>query len=211
MAEHQFRKELKAMARHYADHHRADASAELDPYRDIPFEEAVQKAALSRRPDGLVHSHQRRWAPVLPEAEKHLTAYTADLNTANTFAELIAIVDRAVRPVRGIADLAIYDFALRIGANLSLSPSVVYLHAGTREGSRQLARLLGLDPWRRTIPRVDLPKAWHSLTPGEAEDVLCHNAEVLRGLADSLPVDWSNRHCGNSRCGGRHPGRGAAC
>ena len=77
--------------------------------------------------------------------------------------------------IHGIGELAVYDIACRIGAFLGLSPERVYLHAGTREG----ARALGLRG--ASVRKMDLPRAFGRLSPGEIEDCLCiYNADIRR-------------------------------
>jgi hypothetical protein len=100
----------------------------------------------------------------------------AHLQSARSFAELIARVDTTVRPVRGIGELYVYDTALRLGAHLRLLPDDVYLHAGTRRG----AKALGLDHRSDSIPPSQLPAALHRLRPHEVEDVLCIYKDWLR-------------------------------
>jgi hypothetical protein len=100
----------------------------------------------------------------------------AHLQTARSFADLIARVATTVRPVRGIGELYIYDTALRLGAHLRLLPDDVYLHAGTRRG----AKALGLDHRSDSIPPRQLPPALQRLRPHEVEDVLCIYKDWLR-------------------------------
>ena len=80
-----------------------------------------------------------------------------------------SVVRDAIGPIHGIGDLTIYDTALRIGVNLGLWPTRVYLHSGTRVG----ARALGLN-WRAPhIEPDDCPAELQLLRPHEIEDCLC--------------------------------------
>ena len=132
------------------------------------FEEAITQAGLAHRPDGKRWSHQRRIPPaVLERATRRL--HQALLRSARSFADLIARVNAAVRSVRGIGELYVYDTALRLGAHLRLLPREVYLHAGTRHG----ARALDLDYRAKSLSPTELPAALRRLRPYEIEDVLC--------------------------------------
>jgi hypothetical protein len=86
-----------------------------------------------------------------------------------TFADLYEKVARALRPIRGIGLLTIYDTAHRIGAYLKLSPEQVYLHAGVRVG----AKALGLGDWQAKLPMSAFPPAFQRLRPEQVEDCLC--------------------------------------
>jgi hypothetical protein len=102
--------------------------------------------------------------------------HQAKLGRAQSFAELIVCIDAAVRSLRGIGELYVYDTALRLGAHLGLLPHKVYLHAGTRRG----ARALGLDHRAESVSLADLPAPLRGLRPHEIEDVLCIYKEWLR-------------------------------
>jgi hypothetical protein len=135
----------------------------------------VRTAALWTLPDGRRHSHQRRIPRrVLQQAANALVKATV---AAATFEDLHETVRKSIGPIRGIGELAIYDIACRIGADLELTPERVYLHAGTREG----ARALGLGG--ATLSKSDLPKEFHRLSPAEIEDCLCIYKDDLRRLA----------------------------
>ncbi|MDQ3246773.1 MAG: hypothetical protein M3Q52_07800 [Pseudomonadota bacterium] len=71
--------------------------------------------------------------------------------------------------VSGFGPLARYDTALRIGFWLRLLPARVYLHAGTRDGSRAL----GLDAADGSLGRDQLPPELEPLEMHEVEDFLC--------------------------------------
>jgi hypothetical protein len=144
--------------------------AELDYFASRKSdEEAVFEAAMSRI-DGRKLSHQNLIPiVVLEEAGRRLRDNVSLLRSAKTFAELQDDVRAIIGPTPGIGDLAVYDISLRIGARFALSPELVYLHRGTRDG----AKALGLQ-WRaKSLPMGELPKGLQVLTPREAEDVLC--------------------------------------
>jgi hypothetical protein len=126
--------------------------------------DAITKSALAALPNGGRFSHQRRIpGPVLIQARDALLKL--DYSNVHTFAELYEKVAAALRPIRGIGILTIYDTAHRLGAYLKLSPDQVYLHAGVRVG----AKALGLGEWRAKLPM----SAFQRLRPEQVEDCLC--------------------------------------
>jgi hypothetical protein len=159
----------KVVAYYRRDHHAA--LVELEVYRRYrAFEDAVRAAALSNNGSGK-HPHQWRIPlRVLQRAAERLSRAKGELKRSPNFDGLIRIVGRKAGSIHGIGDLAVYDFALRIGAWLRLKPAKVYLHAGTRQG----AKALRLDVrGRASIEMRELPRALRRLEPWEAEDVLC--------------------------------------
>jgi hypothetical protein len=140
----------------------------------LSFDEVIAHAGLARMPDGKRWAHQRRIpAAVLEGATRRLRG--AELESAHSFDDLIQRLNRAVRQIRGIGELYVYDTALRIGAHLGLLPREVYLHAGARTG----ARALGLDHRAESVPVGQLPVELRRLKPHEIEDVLCIYKEWL--------------------------------
>jgi len=78
--------------------------------------------------------------------------------------------------VPGTGPLYRYDTAFRIGAHLNLFPTLVYLHAGTRNG----ARALGL-PGKDALELSDIPIEIRHREPHEIEDILCIYEDAFRG------------------------------
>ena len=164
------------IVRDYTSRYRESARRELRFYALQPsLEYAIREATLSRLPSGKRHPHQRRIPlRVLQSAERQLQAIAAQLRAARSFAELHRLIERRIKPIHGIGDLATYDIAHRIGAYLRREPEAVYLHAGTREGARAL-NLGG-----RTIQLRELPPGLRKLSAAEIEDCLCIYKEALR-------------------------------
>jgi hypothetical protein len=175
-----------AIVKDYTSRHRDRARRELRYYAlQRSLEDAVREAALSRLPSGKRHPHQRRIPlRVLQSAERRLQAIAAQLHAAKSFAELHRLIERRIRTIRGIGDLAVYDIAHRVGAYLRCEPEAVYLHAGTREGARAL-NLGG-----KTIEVRALPPGLRKLSAAEIEDCLCIYKDALHhrsfGLARRL-------------------------
>ncbi len=183
------RADLAAIVKDYRSRHRRVALAELEYFSSrASDEEAVSEAVLSRI-NGKKLSHQRRLpSAVLAEASRRVLDNLEGLRVSQTFDELFEQIDAIVGTIVGIGDLAVYDFALRIGVRFGLAPDRVYLHAGTRDG----ARALGLDWRRKTLELSELPVALRELTAREAEDVLCI---YKSSLDNGRPVD-AERGCG---------------
>jgi len=128
----------------------------------------MEKASLCVTPDGARHPHQRRIPQsVLGRAKQRLEAVAKSLRRARNFAALYQIVEDEIGSIRGIGSLTVYDIAHRLGAFLGKTPSLIYLHAGTRLG----ASAFGLRG--KAITRRQLPDAFSRLTSAEIEDCLC--------------------------------------
>jgi hypothetical protein len=95
---------------------------------------------------------------------------------ASSFEQLHQIIGELIQGIRGVGPLLIYDTALRLGANLRLEPSVVFLHAGTREGARRL----GLNVARSFIPSSEFPPVLRELPARQIEDILCIYKDWLK-------------------------------
>ena len=134
----------------------------------------VRCAALAEGPNGRKHKHQWRIPPAaLEKFSALLIARVGDITAARTFAELLGLIKSA--RTKGVAELTVYDTAVRIGKGQGLEPQAIYLHAGTREG----ARLLGWNVNRPSIPIEEIPPDLAGLTPAEIEDLLCSNARYF--------------------------------
>jgi len=132
--------------------------------------DAIQGAALSINGQGEKHPHQYRLQKKNMQAfANNLINLERDIQNIQDFDGLIKIVESAAP--NGIGELMIYDTAVRIGAFLGLSPSKVYLHAGTRKGLNKLVKNFKGD----TIEKNQLPKPFKNsnLNCFELEDLLC--------------------------------------
>jgi hypothetical protein len=168
---------LGGMVRHYISHKRPCAQHELKTFAKLPFEEALERAALAIDKDGKRFSHQTRLeGSQLRKARSILLDAARELHRCDSFDQLHNLIKEHLDGIRGLAELYYYDTALRIGASRGLMPKRVYLHRGTRKG----ASALGLD-WRADSlgPRA-LPKELAVLDPYEIEDFLCIYKDHLR-------------------------------
>ena len=142
--------------------------------------DAVSMAALAQAPSGKRLSHQCRIpGSVLEQARALLMRHLERFEQIRDFDDLHAEIDTLTGNIAGIGELYVYDTALRIGAKLGIKPKHVYVHAGVREGIRNL----GLDPKQPRIPIVKLPAPFRTLDAFEIEDVLCIYKHQLAGAA----------------------------
>ncbi|WP_316168403.1 MULTISPECIES: hypothetical protein [unclassified Bradyrhizobium] len=175
----------------YIREYRPRARGELAEFRKLrSLKDAIHHASLCHwLPSELRHPHQYRIpAAALLMAESKLQRVRNRLARAKTFEALHDEVEHQILSIRKIGPLAVYDIAHRIGAYRGLTPAIVYLHRGTREG----ARALGF-AGKTLDPRL-LPKAFSRLKPYEIEDCLCTYKNALRGAKPAL------RHGGASIC-----------
>jgi hypothetical protein len=138
---------------------------------------AVVTAVLACHPDMKKHSHQFR----IPMSRMRATLrsvlkHTKEIAAAKNFDQLHEIVRRC--RTFGYGELAVYDAAHRIGAYRRITPTIIYLHRGTRDG----ARSLGLDVSSGVARMHELPRALRRLTAAQAEDFLCMYKRALKRL-----------------------------
>lgn len=169
---------LAAIVRSYRAQCESRALAELATFAAEPtLSSAVRRASYAETPEGKRYHHQRRLSTGTLEAV-HSMLTRAPLAKCHSFHELHEVVRDSIGPVHGVGRLMIYDTALRIGAKLRLEPDRVYLHAGTREGARNL----GLD-WRaESVEMKEFPDELRRLKAHNVEDVLCiYKDRLTRG------------------------------
>jgi hypothetical protein len=174
-------KNLDEIVDHYIEYYRESAKDELlYMANQSSLRAAVRVAALAiRAGDGKRYDHQRR-IPLeqLEGFRRGLMRKRSLLQSCENFHQLFEIAKSVAAGIWKKSELTVYDTAHRIGVYLGLNPSRVYLHAGTREGARNLGfrgRLL-------FIMKDQLPRAFHKLKPYEIEDCLCIYKDQLRNV-----------------------------
>jgi hypothetical protein len=150
---------------------RERAAQENNFYKIQPnLDKAIEAAALCKLSSGKRHSHQRRIPSiVLQQAWFSLRKAKGDLEDCKDFYDLIKVITRLLGDINGLGDLTIYDITQRIGLFLGIGPTVIYLHAGTREG----AKALGIGKGKNTARMAEFPREFQVLEPYEIEDCLC--------------------------------------
>lgn len=162
---------LRAVVRSYIMHNRPQAQRELNFFAQLPsLELAIESAALATDECGKRFDHQRR---IKRASLRHArTAFLGALSTlrdCKSFDDLHSLVCALTANIAGLGELYRYDTCLRLGAYMGLSPTRVYLHAGTRVGAKALG-------FPANVPHLDsreLPAEFQVLEPYEIEDVLC--------------------------------------
>ena len=120
--------------------------------------------------------HQARLKnSAIEEAEKKLQKIKGELEECNDFEELHHKVKKI--SVKGFGNLATYDFCLRFGWKKGIYPQkFVYLHAGTKEGAKELKRLLpelNSKEYEDRLPIGLLPKNIQDLGAIHIENLMC--------------------------------------
>ncbi len=168
---------ISNVIRSYKRFYRPSLSKQLQFYNmQRSMSEVKEKAALAKLPSGKRHPHQRRISGEVLQTAKN-SLLRLNLEDSKSFSELHAKVEKGIKRIPGIGDLAVYDTALRIGAYLGLEPELVYLHAGVRDG----VKALGLNHKLHTLEKSKLPREFHVLKPHEIEDCLCIYKKELGG------------------------------
>jgi hypothetical protein len=159
------------IVQHYIRKYRPDAEEELSFFQQMrPLSKVIETAGMAINSENKRFPHQWRLkANALEEATTRLIDVIGRIRECRSFYSLFEIVQSTAGSVKGIGPLYVYDTALRIGAHLHLSPTEVYLHAGTRDG----AKALGLNVRRESVPIGDLPREFRHLQAREIEDILC--------------------------------------
>jgi hypothetical protein len=183
------------IAKIYCSKIRPRAQSELDWFRkQSTLGDAITNAALAKNSEGKRYSHQRRLKrSVLEQAKDILLGSELQIGKVTSFDELLSIIEDDVAGIKGIGELYVYDTALRIGAWLSIIPRKIYLHAGTRQG----AKVLGIDHRARAIDISELPRELAKLAPHEIEDILCIFKDELSTI---LVEDVGNKYKKRSWC-----------
>jgi len=161
---------LEEICQAYVQHRKCCCDDEAF-YTQLPtLADAIAHAAMAVRGDQRRCSHHRRKPKaLLAEGMRRLLAIEPAIAAARDFDELIDLIGAALRDIKGLGPLYIYDTALRIGYKLRRLPERVFLHAGTRAG----AAALGLDVKRDTIPRNEFRPPLSDFSAAAIEDILC--------------------------------------
>lgn len=139
------------------------------------LEDAIIFAAQATDSTGKRFLHQRRIRKkCLMHFRDNILRYRENINNANSFEDLHAIVEKA--RIYGIGELAVYDTAQRIGQYMGLYPNYVYMHAGTRSGARNL---IGEKARMNMVDKTEFPESFRKLSCAEIEDILCIYKDYL--------------------------------
>lgn len=139
---------------------------------------AIDRACISKRPNGNLHNHQSRVREDCRLFYAHRIKTTIETVTFNNFDELHDWLEETAP--RGIGPVTVYDVATRIGAYLKLEPTSLYLHAGVRIGWNKLHGTRRYPDVNGRVPREMLPAAFRRIPADQVEDMLCAYNEVIK-------------------------------
>lgn len=161
---------MKKIISDYMKNHKKGENAERDFFKSCKtLEEAVSYAALARDNESKF-SHQYRISnDALEDSRIILLKEIEKISKVRTFHELFELINSLIRPIHGIGDLVIYDTALRIGIKLGIKPEYIYLHAGTKEGAKNL----GLPINTPFLHKSQIPKEFRDLEADQIESIFC--------------------------------------
>ncbi|MDY7006454.1 MAG: hypothetical protein SWX82_21675 [Cyanobacteriota bacterium] len=134
--------------------------------KNLNWEGALERAWMSRFPDGKMHSHQRRVSSKLGVG---LRVSLADglQPPLETFEQLYDWVESVTNRVKGLGAMTTYDVAQRLGMWLKLYPTIIYLHQGTSAGAEKF-NVRG-----KTATLDAFPPEIQQLGAAHAENFLC--------------------------------------
>lgn len=134
------------------------------------IENAIVLAATARDAEGRKHGHQNLIPPSdLQQFSDSILMRKDDIVAADSFGQLYNIIKES--KVEGVGDLCIYDTAHRLGHYLGLSPDVIYLHRGTKEGATKLIGKIKEAYISKDM--LPVPFQREDLSNSELEDILC--------------------------------------
>ena len=167
----------------YIESKRPEAELELSFYRTLPnLEEAIRVSALAKvLKDGEEEKHDHQWRippKLLEELRKGLIKKQDAIRSCKDFDSLLAITEQVAGKIWKNAELTIYDTAHRLATYRGIEPEFIYLHAGTREGAREL----GFPGNKKFLRHEDLPKQLRTLKPYELENLFCTRRSTFRRL-----------------------------
>ena len=157
------------IVQNYLQYHKKNTDDEREFYSSLPdVISLIRYAGSAKTYKNKRHSHQYRLKQVV------LNSATLKLNTlpicdCKDFQELHQLLCDELLPICGIGPLMVYDTAVRIGFYFGFEPEYVYLHAGTKEGAKNL----GFNTSRDKVHISEFPEDFQVLKPNELEDCLC--------------------------------------
>ncbi|KHS84426.1 hypothetical protein [Pectobacterium carotovorum] len=176
--------------------------AYLDYYSKLPsLESAIDNGCSAKFKilyDGeeyeLKHTHQEEFEDVngqirgisntvLLDMAARLAQKNKQFKSANSFDDVYGIVKAS--KISGFGELSIYDAAVRISAYLGFKPALVFLHAGAREGAKNL-EVKGVLPrdssLKETLKVDEFPEPLQKLDTLQLENFLCSFKNELKKI-----------------------------
>lgn len=131
-------------------------------------------------PDGVKHGVDNGTLQLMIE---NLMPKQRELACSSSFDDVYKII-KECKVVR-FGELAIYDTAIRISIYLGFSPSMIYLHAGTRIGAINLEEKGFLKKGassQEKLPISEFPKPIQKLEPTQIENFLCSFKKSFKSI-----------------------------
>jgi hypothetical protein len=177
-------KDLSTLIRWYRASH-PQLNEMLDYFRSLSLASAIKHGAGAIGPDGKMYSHQYRIGhATCNKAADKLLKEESRIAECDTFDDLYDLITQCTAMIEGFGELACYDTALRIGAKLKLMPSVVHLHAGTKEGADNWN--LDLSKGYLRMDELDAEFEQFKMKPHEIENFFCNYKDELKVLRQRM-------------------------
>lgn len=162
-------------------------------FKSFPLEMAIEYASFGWDIDRKMNRHQHR----VGEDNCRIAFKKLDIQAiaqAITFEEIFVQTEkvRLSTLTHRIGDLWSYDTALRIGFNLNIYPTTVYLQTGAKKGASHLINR----KLKRSEPIEAFPTEFHSLKPHQIENLLC----VCKGCLSKLQSNPSLPFSDDCKC-----------
>lgn len=139
----------------------------------------ISEAASCKNYRAVISSHQCRIGKKnLKATGKLLEKVIPTINRCRDFESLHENVENTISFRSGIGPLAVYDISVRLGKMKGLSPTLVYLHAGTREGASFILDTIKGNAYSKKA----FPRELQVLTPDQIETFLCVYKNDLKRL-----------------------------
>ncbi len=190
---------FREIIENYKKYHRQNLEKELNDF--LPSDEfkiLLQRVAYCRGKDGKKYAHQYRITKLACDHSYQILKKLS-YEGIQDFDSLHRYLTDNLISVRGVGKLYIYDATLRIGNHLGFEPDLIYLHAGTLEGAKNLE----LPTRKGYLKVVDLPQALRKLEPKVIEAVLCIYKDCFKNGKITFNKVSQHRPCGAGRPRGR--------
>jgi hypothetical protein len=157
---------------------------------------AVRVATQCKDHNGRRDPHQNRIRQITLDLwSEAVTGKLRQIRTAASFDQLHTVLKGT--KIEGIGELTIYDSANRIGLFLKIRPDRIYLHAGTREGLRNLlSKAKGPYIYKKALPK-ELQQS--NLSCSAIENLLCIYKDALNPMLNEKSFQLAIQKVG-SKC-----------
>ena len=123
-----------------------------------------------------MHRHQCHVAHKLPEGLKIALAANVQPDRFTDFHQLYSWIKSITACVRGLGNTTTYDVARRLGVWMKIQPELVYLHAGSAKGAKEL----GIEG--ESVILTAFPHEIQKLGATHAENFLCYNKDEIAAI-----------------------------